>query len=386
MQQLGNIAIVSINQNKYSETFIHNHVRLLPAKVHYLFGDYLPLYYATGVEVQGYPFLPDIAKSGWWNKLHGKQREPSIQERRLQLQDAITQYLKKNDIKAVLAEYGPSGVEMCEICQRAGIPLTVHFHGYDAYRIDMMKAFGGRYGEMFKQAAAVIGVSQHMMQRLRKMGAPNDKLHYNPYGADTRYFKPAKVAENPPVLLAIGRFAETKSPHLTILAFAQALKSVPEARLIMGGDGHLLLACKILAKAINIDYAVDFKGVISHEQTGKLMQQVRAFVQHSLTTPENDAEGTPVSIIEACASGLPVISTLHAGIPDVVIDGKTGFLVPEGDIDGMAKHMTSLLTQPDLAARLGKASYERVMGHFGMERHITRLAEIIAGTIKQRFV
>jgi colanic acid/amylovoran biosynthesis glycosyltransferase len=326
------IAVVSVNQHKYSETFIHNHVRQLPAKVHYLFNGYLPQHYSTdGVTGKAHTFSTGNILhriSGRYGKKH--------------LQHSLVKYLKKNGIKAVLAEYGPSGVEMMPVCQKANVPLIVHFHGYDAYRQDIMQTYGKHYPQLFKQAAAVIVVSKHMRQRLIDLGCPPEKITHTVCGYDTRLFTPCNPDLNPPMFVSVGRFAETKAPHLLLLAFGKVLEQLPEARLTMIGDGHLLESCQMLAQFLQISHAVTFTGSVSPEQVAQYMQQARAFVQHSVTTLSNDTEGTPVAILEAGASGLPVIATRHAGIPDVVLHNETGFLVEEGDIQGMSEYMLIL--------------------------------------------
>jgi len=370
-----NLAIVSTNQYKYSETFIHNHVRLLPTEsTHYLHGGYLPHYHSNGLLAKKVPFRIPTRKKGFLGKFIRNKNERSDKEL---LKESIKNYLRDRGIDIVLAEYGPSGVEMMDICEDLGIPLVVHFHGYTAYRKDMLEAYGDRYKAMFHKAAAVIGVSKHMCAQLVRLGLDERKLYYNPYGPDQRYFQYSDASQTGKELIGVGRFAETKSQHLTLLAFAQVLKVEPTARLTLVGDGHLQEACIILANSLGIAHAVRFTGVVAHERVGELMRTSRAFVQHSITTPSNDTEGTPVAIIEACAAGLPIVSTRHAGIPDVVLEGKTGFLVDEGDINGMAEYMIRLLQSKEEAGRLGKAGHERVAAFFTMEKHIERLTEIL---------
>jgi glycosyltransferase involved in cell wall biosynthesis len=111
------------------------------------------------------------------------------------------------------------------------------------------------------------------------------------------------------------------------------------------------------------------------------MREVRAFVLHSVTTSEDDVEGTPVAVLEAGAASLPVVSTRHAGIKDVVIHGETGFLVDEGDVQGMACYMVELARDPGLAARLGQRAREHVCENFSMEKSLTTLWGIIEGVL-----
>ena len=106
-----------------------------------------------------------------------------------------------------------------------------------------------------------------------------------------------------------------------------------------------------------------------------------AFVQHSVTADDGDMEGTPVAILEAQAAGLPVVSTFHAGIPDVVQQNVTGLLVAEFDEAGMAAQMRRLLDQPDLAHALGSAGRKRLREHFSLEHHLTTLNNILNSAV-----
>ena len=112
------------------------------------------------------------------------------------------------------------------------------------------------------------------------------------------------------------------------------------------------------------------------------MRRVRCFVQHSVEAASGDCEGTPVAIIEAGATGLPVVATRHGGIPDVVIEGETGFLVDEHDVDGMAHCMLRLAEDPALAGRLGEAARARIESCFSMQRSIGELWRIIQSCVR----
>jgi glycosyltransferase involved in cell wall biosynthesis len=111
------------------------------------------------------------------------------------------------------------------------------------------------------------------------------------------------------------------------------------------------------------------------------MRRARGFVQHSVEAESGDCEGTPVGILEAGASGLPVISTRHGGIPEVVVEGETGLLVDEKDVPGMAAHMIRLIREPDLAAQLGLAARRRVEALFTMERSLGQLWSVIRSCV-----
>jgi glycosyltransferase involved in cell wall biosynthesis len=106
------------------------------------------------------------------------------------------------------------------------------------------------------------------------------------------------------------------------------------------------------------------------------MRNSLAFVQHSLTAPNGDTEGTPVGIMEASASGLPVVSTRHGGIPDAVIHEKTGYLVEEGDDKAMGQHMIKLCENPEHAREMGLAGRKHMQEHYEHSDQISKLYEL----------
>ena len=364
------VAVVSKNRDQYSETFIHDHVKLLSPECWYLHGDYLPLFYSKGMDGNDHSFLTDNPKI--WFKKQDKITPGSGAHK-----TAIARFLKENKIEIVLAEYGPSGVEMMEVCKAISVPFVVHFHGYDAYRTDILNYYGKQYPQLFAQAAAIIVVSNHMKQQLIRLGAPQNKIFLNPYGIDPELFPARKEFIHSTTFFAAGRFCETKSPHLTLFSFSKMKNQAQTAKLVMAGDGLLLEACKILANALNISDCVHFPGVLQPKEISEWMQKSLAFVQHSYTTSENDKEGTPVTILEAAMSGLPVISTLHAGIPEAVEHDKTGFLVDEGDVEGMANYMLKLFQNPQLGAEMGKAGKQKIEKEYLQKDKIQSLKTIL---------
>ena len=169
-----------------------------------------------------------------------------------------------------------------------------------------------------------------------------------------------------------------KAPHNTIIAFSQVLRSVPDARLRIVGDGSLRPFCEELTVQLGIDHAVTFLGECEHAVVQQEMQAARAFVQHSVRAPCGDSEGTPVAVLEASASGLPVVATRHGGIVDVVVERETGFLVDEHDLIGMARHMRRLVEDAHLAASMGLSGRQLIQSCFSREHSIERLSRILA--------
>ena len=295
-------------------------------------------------------------------------------------------FVKKNKINVVLAEFGPAAIQIKGACYKLNLPLIVHFHGYDISRYDTLAKYSSLYSELFKQVFAIIVVSKEMEEKVLRLGASAEKIIYNPCGVDVEKFYPLSTdniyskCKGPkiekPVFMFIGRFIEKKSPVNTIKAFAKALSEMPGAKLIMYGEGPLLPDAKILAKDLGVETAVEFRNSCKHEDVPKLLCSAHIYVQHSITATNGDSEGTPVTILEAGACGLPVISTRHAGIPDVVIDQETGILVNEGDIDGMAQAMVSLTKDSERCISMGKKAREYISLNYSESISDARLKEV----------
>lgn len=366
-----NLAIISTNKDKYSETFIHNHVKLLPASIHFLFDGYLPKQVSKDKGLTSYSLL-ELDSKKTFSFL--KRKAPTEKKR---LEFAVENYLTTYKIDVILCEYGPSGVELMSIAKRCNIPLIVHFLGYDAYRDDILNSFGKQYKELFSISAAIIAVSKHMAAQLKALGCPENKIHHLCCGIDETVFKPNSKKERSLTFVACGRFVEKKAPYLTIKAFELVLRKTPNAKLIMVGDGELLQECKNLVNELSISNSIEFKGVQRQDQIAGIYAEALAFVQHSITTAQNDSEGTPLAIMGAMSAALPVISTKHGGISDIIVENETGFLVEEKDIEEMAKKMLFVIENPERAEIIGKAASQYIKANHTLNLYTQKLFELI---------
>lgn len=339
------IALASPAENAWSETFIAAHIDRLN-KVELLFSGGVPPRNAS----RGGPLVRSVGLASYWDRLVGKWSGGLPGLARGRLEQRLREFLPD----VVLAEYGNMGAEIVEACAKAGVPLVVHFHGFDAHRTDYIARYGN-YRELFSYAIALVVVSRAMEAQLLAIGAPREKVVYNCYGIDVQRFVPGRPDLAPPHFLAIGRFAEKKAPQLTIRAFAKVVAQRPQARLTMVGQGRLWEACHQLVKELGLQGSVDLCGVKKPDEIVGLLHVSRAFVQHSVVTASNDHEGTPLAVLEAMATGVPVVATRHAGIADVVEHGVRGLLCAEHDVDGMAAGMLRLVDDPALAGAMGAA-------------------------------
>jgi colanic acid/amylovoran biosynthesis glycosyltransferase len=359
-----------------SETFIHAHAERIPARVDVLQGS--PVHRIDGTR----SLLPASVRAAVRAVGPARGVDPTRAEdlvfRKLPAGARArfyAKYLRRERISVVLAEYGPVAVELSQGCVRANVPLVVHFHGYDAFKHEVLDAYAEAYRSIFRRGWPVVAVSESMRQQLMWLGAAEDQIYLNPYGVDLEVFKPGTTT--PGVVVAVGRFIDKKAPELTVLAFSKVLKRVPAAQLVMVGDGPLRPAVERLISALRVADSVRLMGASAHDQVADLMRRAAVFVQHSVIAPSGDREGTPVAVLEAGAAAVPVVATRHEGIADAVIDGETGLLVEEGDVDGMAEAIAELLLEPERAQSLGLAARRRVEETYSMEASIEGLWAIL---------
>ena len=366
--QRNRIAMVSPSQDAYSESFIQTQKNGLQGNVFFYYGGNLPTH------LEGYGKL--YRRNNFLlNKLKKKIGLITFSPNEL---DFIYS-LKEKKIQVVLAQYGTTANRIVKICKHLRIPLITHFHGYDASIASVIKGCN-IYHNVFAYSSYVIAVSNSMKKKLLQLGCPKEKLVYNTYGPQSSFLEiQPQFSED--TFIALGRFVEKKAPYYTILAFSKVLIKFPKAQLIIGGKGELFEVCYNLIRYLKIENSVFLPGILSKEQFENYLTSSLGFVQHSITALSGDQEGTPVAILEASAAGLPVISTFHAGVSDVILDGETGLLVEEHNVEGMTEKMLLLLENKELAMRMGEKGKDRIRSNFTMERHLRTIDDLINNLI-----
>lgn len=360
-----------------SETFLHAHINQMPCDVYSLVGNpgFRMLRERSGGPGR-YLASRTLVPLAWrWGLRQFTGQTVAEQDTR-----ALRRFLVSNSIDAVLAEYGPTAVTVMDACEQARVPLVAQFHGYDAYRETVLDELGQGYRQLFKSAAAIVGVSSHMCEKLRALGAPEEKLFHNACGAEVSEQASAAPGAAGPRFVMVGRLVEKKAPFVSLLAFARVAADIPEAELEVVGDGPLMGPCQQLSKALGIENRVTFAGARPHSYVMSALTKARCFIQHSVRAPDGDMEGTPVGVLEAMGMGLPVVSTRHGGIRDIISEGETGLLVDEYDAGAMSAAMREVAGKPEYAADLGRKARQSVLENWTSEKSVGRLWDIIQKT------
>lgn len=257
-----------------------------------------------------------------------------------------------------------------------GYPYLVSFHGFDASTLLNQPQYSGRLRELMLQPGFhAICVSEHVKNNLISRGMninpENSSLLY--YGIDITKFQRTRHQNNEiRVFLQISGFFEKKGHVYTLLAFKEYLAKNPgKAKLVIGGDGPLREEIANKCKELELTGDVELPGWISRDKAVTLLNEADYFVHHSITAQNGDQEGLPNAIIEAMSMELPVISTYHSGIPELVEDGVNGFLVGERDIAAYTDRMEKIIAWSYLPA-----NREKIRRQFSLEVHTERLLSI----------
>ncbi len=286
--------------------------------------------------------------------------------------------LRRTRPQVILAQFGTTACRVLPAALERNIPVVAHFHGVDVtgalanpwYRISLQRCL--------PRFAAMVVVAEYQKETLVKLGAPPEKIHVIPCGVPVADLPEARQTGRQPCrFLAVGRLVEKKAPDALLMAFGKCHREVPDARLGIVGDGPLFDHSRRLVEELRLETAVEFAGSRPSDFVAGELQRSGVFLQHSVTSGGGDMEGWPVSIAEAMAAGLPVVSTRHAGITSQVVDGTTGFLVDERDWNAMGEAMLTLARDPTLRTRMGRAGRERAARCFDQKHMIDKLETVL---------
>jgi colanic acid/amylovoran biosynthesis glycosyltransferase len=258
--------------------------------------------------------------------------------------------------EVIHCHFGPNGIKGLALRDIGALRgrLVTSFYGHDVSE-HIQSHSRNPYVELFAKADLSIAISEVMRGRLIGLGCPADKLRVHRLGVDPALFRRAVRAEGRPLrILTVGRMVPKKGHEFGLRAVAEAAAAMPEIEYVVAGDGPLRPQIEQMVRDLGLQTRVKLAGWKTRPEIVAAMSEADILLAPSVTAANGDREGTPVAILEAMASGLPVVSTDHAGIPEMVEDGVSGFLSPERDVPGLAKALTLLAGDSGLRAGMGE--------------------------------
>ncbi len=285
----------------------------------------------------------------------------------------------------VHAHFGPDGCKVMYACEQLNIPFVVSFYGYDLSQLVTERFWQEAYRELFARAAGVIALSEDFRRRLLGIGCPAEKIHIIRIGVNPEDFpyRPSAPGRNKPVrILSVARCVEKKGIDYGLEALAIVRKQYPNVQFTHIGDGPLREEWQTLATKLGIADCCDWRGSQPRPVVQDEMKRSDIFMQPSIRASNGDEEGTPVVLYEAMATGLPIVSTLHSGIPEAVLNGENGYLAPERDADTLAANILRLLEQPDDWEDMGRRGRELVVERFDGRAESEKLEDLYSTLLR----
>jgi len=323
-----------------SETFISEQVRALR--------EFHPTYLGLGPSIPSLWFEGDAVYLATGDDFVSKARRRLF--RSIPLEPFFYRRVQKLNVELIHAHFASDGANVSKLAEKLRVPLVVTLHGYD---VTVLQDFKKRYSFLWMQASAFFCVSQFIRLKALEAGFPASKLIVHHIGVDSEKFRPPAQKRDRNLVLFVGRLVEKKGCESLLRAMQIVRRTLPDAYLVMIGNGPLLPMLKSLASALKIN--TQFLGSLPSQDIQMFMQKAQVFCGPSQTAANGDSEGLGMVFLEAQASGLPVVSTLHGGIPEAVCNGVTGLLTPEGDFSSLAKSLLKYLSDQDLAVKHGMA-------------------------------
>jgi glycosyltransferase involved in cell wall biosynthesis len=288
-----------------------------------------------------------------------------------------------DDLAVLHAHFAPDAAYALPLAAARRIPLVSSFHGWDVTLPD--RSFLGRpsvttwYFVLHRSAlrdrgAAFVAVSEFIRGRLLALGFPASRVVRLYIGVDLEKFRPASRAPGDRYIFSTARHTEQKGVDTLLRAFARIAPRFPDLSLLQVGTGPHTAALNALAVELGIASRVRFLGTQSHDAVRNLMQQATVVALTSQTPPSTgQQEALGLVLNEAGACGVPVVATRHGGMPEAVLDGETGFVRAERDVEGIADALAIIVEDPALAHRFGARGREFVGDVFNLRTQTAAL-------------
>jgi len=300
--------------------------------------------------------------------------------------DQLNGVLSRREADLLHVYFGHTGVHLLPFLRNWPKPSLVSFHGVDIMLRNKEPGYNERLRELLQTLPMVLARSESLADRLVELGCPREKIRINRTGIPMEGF-PARLRTAPEngawTFIQASRFIEKKGLDVTLRVFADFRRKYPKAELILAGEGPLEENLKQEAARMGIGAAVRYPGFLKQRELAEAFQRAHFFIHPSQTTPGGDQEGVPNSMLEAMATGLPVLATLHGGIPEAAETGQDGLLVAERDAEALTQGLMEIAAQPERYAALSENAARSVREKFEQGRSVAALEGFYRELIRQ---
>lgn len=280
-------------------------------------------------------------------------------------------FVKKNNISILHAHHGQLGILLLPFKEKTNLPLVTSIRGRDATLADQPVAYLENMRLLFEQGEQFYPVCQYLANRIIDWGCPPEKIKVLYGGVDlNKYTYRAPKTSDTQHILSVGRLVEKKGHHILMQAFSKIRDKFPKATLTIIGKGEMQDYLTSLATQLNLGDSFRLLNHLPKDMVRAYMAGADLFCAASLEASNGDVEGIPNTLKEAMATGVPVLSTYHAGIPELVEHGRNGVLVQENNIGQLAEGLEFMLTNTHLWPGLVYNARQKIEQAFDMHQQL----------------
>jgi glycosyltransferase involved in cell wall biosynthesis len=291
-------------------------------------------------------------------------------------------WIRERRFDLLHAHFGPASTYALGPAALLDLPLVVTYHGYDVPFLTSNQRFRPQYWRywamsrwMLRRVDRFLPASDELARMLVDLGAPPERVHVWRLGVVLpQGWKPRPLRDDPRILM-IGRFVEKKGFDVGIRAFARIAASHPRAVLQIIGDGPNRAALESLIAEQRLGDRVQLLGVMPHTKVFDTIDAADVLMAPSHVDAAGNRESGLLVIKEAAARGLPAVGTLHGGIPEIIDDGVTGFLVPERDVAALADRLGRLVADAELRQTMGIAARAKMEREYDIVQRVRALED-----------
>jgi colanic acid/amylovoran biosynthesis glycosyltransferase len=255
------------------------------------------------------------------------------------------EFVNKHNISLLHAHHGQLGILLLPFKEKTKLPLVTSIRGRDATLGHQPVGYLENMRMLFEKGDLFFPVCQYLADRIISWGCPPEKVKVLYGGVDlSKYHYRAPALEGSQAILTVGRLVEKKGHPILMKAFSKIRSKFPKATLTIIGRGEMKDELESLASQLNLGDSFRLIGHLHKDEVRKRMANADLFCAASLEASNGDLEGIPNTLKEAMALGVPVISTNHAGIPELITHKHEGFLVEENSVDELAEALEFMLS------------------------------------------
>ncbi|HEY6881929.1 MAG TPA: glycosyltransferase [Polyangiales bacterium] len=356
------MALFSTNFLEYSQTFVHEEI------IHHQRYE-VEVFCRQRHLPERFPFSPVHVGTPLWYAAtrHCPQFHRVFRERPFDL---------------VHAHFGTGACYAVPYARRYGLPLVVTFHGYDVPLLASTERllpvnwpYAAMAPEMLQSVTLGLCASHELFELLLEVGVPRSRLRLYHLGVDLSAFVRGPRRPVPRVVM-VGRFIEKKGFEYGVRGFAEALARGAVGELTIIGTGEREEKLRALVAELGIGHAVTFAGVLKSRDVATFLSESDVLMAPSVVAIDGNRESGVIALKEGSACGLAVLGTYHGGIPEIIEDGVTGYLVPERDVSALGDRLYRLLSDRALCARLGENGRAKMEREYNLPQQVNKLESL----------